>query len=264
MNLKKEMKYILGCIRRCDKAFHLIEEGDRVLVGVSGGKDSLVLLYALSRYRQFTEVNFELEAVTLDMGFKHVDVSELERFCESIGVPYRCVRLDVAQIIAEKGQAESPCSLCARMRRGALTTTARELNCNKIALGHQREDVMETFLLSLIYEGRMHTFAPITWLDRSDITQIRPMVYAAEARIISIARQANLPVQSAQCTVSQDTERRGMRALIHELESRYPEFRERLCHALETPESYGLWNDLKTRPDDLPKWWLNPAEKPED
>jgi len=256
MNLKKEMKYLLGCIRRCDKNYHLIEEGDRILVGVSGGKDSMVLLYALSRYQQFTEVNFELQAVTLDMGFKVVDASAIAAFCEKLGIEYRCIRTDVASVIREKGQDESPCSLCARMRRGALTTTARELGCNKIALGHQREDVMETFLLSLFHEGRLHTFAPITWLDRSDITQIRPMVYAAEARIQSIARQVDMPIQSAQCTVADATQRRSMREMIHTLEVMQPGFRERLCRAIETPDSYGLWDKTKVRPTDMPKWWI--------
>jgi len=256
MQIKKEIKYILGCIRRCDQRYRLIEDGDHILVGVSGGKDSLVLLFALYRYRQFTQTRFELEAATIDLGFKPVDGDAIARYCEKLRIPYRLVRTEIGAAVREKGQEESPCSLCARMRRGALTTLARELGCNKIALGHQREDVMETFLLSLFHEGRLHTFAPLTWLDRSDVTQIRPLVYAKEARIKALAAQLELPVQEAQCSVSDATQRRNMKELLAKMEEMQPGLHDRICRAIETPESYGLWDSIHARPQDRPKWWF--------
>ena len=171
------MKLVLGCIRRADEDFGMINEGDRVVVGVSGGKDSLVLLYAMSLYRHFCKNSFELEAVTLDMGLGSADYSAIEALCEKINVKYTVRMTDIGDVIFNQRRESNPCALCAKMRRGSLTDFCREVGANKLALGHHRDDAIETLAMSLLFEGRLHTFHPVTYLTKQQITQIRPMVY---------------------------------------------------------------------------------------
>ncbi len=248
--LKKDIKYILGCIRRADKEYHLISSGDRILAGVSGGKDSLMLVHALSLYRQFSPNKFELVAATLDLGLKNLDYSALEKFCAERDVPYLVEKTNIGEVVFGSRKESNPCALCAKMRRGALATLAKRLDCNKIALGHQREDVLETLLLSVFRESRLHTFAPVTWLDRSDIVQIRPMVYIPTKRILPVVRELRFPIQEAACTAAGKTDREEMRKMLEEINRWQPSGTERLFQAVMHPERYGLWDRIPYRPSD--------------
>ncbi len=239
---KPVMKSLLGCIRRADKDFALIEEGDSVCVGVSGGKDSLALLVAMGLYRRFSPNKFTLRALTLSMGFEGFDASAVEALCEKIDVPYEVIPTQIGRVVFEERQEKNPCSLCANMRRGALNDAAKARGCNKVALGHHREDALETFLLSLFFEGRLHTFHPKTYLSRREITVIRPMVYAAEKQIIGIAKTLNLPVIHNPCPANGYTKRQDMKELLADLSRRFPDAPEKMISALRNREQYGLWD----------------------
>ena len=240
--MTQRMKTVLGCIRRADADFSMIQPGDRIGVGVSGGKDSLLLLYAMALYRRFCKTPFTLEAITLDMGLRPFDVSGIQALCEQINVPYTVIPTQIAQVIFEIRKEKNPCALCAKMRRGALNDAARERGLNKLALGHHREDVIETLLLSLIYEGRLHTFHPNTYLSRSGITVIRPMVYLPEKHVIHVSRELNLPVVKSACKADGNTKRQEMKELLKNLTRTYPNLREYMLKALQNKEQYGLWN----------------------
>jgi len=198
---RKLMKLVLGCMRRADEDFRMINEGDKVCVGVSGGKDSLVLLYAMSLYRHFCKNSFELTAVTLDMGLEKTDWSPVVELCERINVPYEVRITDIGDVIFNQRKEPNPCALCSKMRRGALTDYCKEIGANKLALGHHRDDAIETLAMSLLFEGRLHTFHPVTHLSRQNITQIRPMAYLPEKDIIRAARKFELPVTKSPCSV---------------------------------------------------------------
>lgn len=236
------MKEILGCIRRADQDYHMIESGDRVAVGVSGGKDSVLLLYALSLYRRFSPHPFELEALTLTTGLEPFDLGPIRALCEKINVPYTVRETEIGRIIFDERREKNPCALCSKMRRGALNDLCNERGLNKLALGHHRDDVIETFLMSLFFEGRLHTFHPVTHLSRSGLTVIRPMVYLPEKDIIHEARVQRLPVVKNPCPADGHTARQDMKELLTELTKRYPFVRERLLSALKNKEQYGLWD----------------------
>lgn len=236
------MKQVLGCVRRADQDFGMIARGDRVVVGVSGGKDSLVLLYALSLYRKFCANSFELSAVTLGMGLSPVDFSPVAEMCHRLEVPYTLRETDIGDVVFNRRREKNPCALCSTLRRGALTNFCQEIGANKLALGHHRDDAIETFLLSLFYEGRMHTFAPSTYLDRSGITQIRPMVYVEERSILSLAQQLELPVQRSNCPRNGYTKRQEVKDLIQRLRQEVrPDIDNMLFSALENTAGYSLW-----------------------
>ena len=235
------MKDILGCIRRADQDFHMIAPGDRVAVGVSGGKDSLLLLYALSLYRRFSSNPFELEALTLTMGMEPFDVSGVRAFCERLSIEYTVRETEIGRVIFEERKEKNPCSLCAKMRRGALNALCAERGIKKIALGHHRDDALETLLLSLFYEGRMHTFQPVTYLSRTDITQIRPMIYVPEKDIIHYARKLELPVVPSPCPANGYTRRQDMKELLDHISRTIPNAREQMLTALQNEAQYGLW-----------------------
>ena len=177
------MKTTLGCLRKADTDFHLIEPGDRVAVGVSGGKDSLLLLHALSLYRKFSHKDFTLMAFTISMGLEPFVLSGIDRLCQELDIPYVVKQTEIGDIIFNKRKEKNPCALCAKMRRGALNDMCREYGCNKLALGHHRDDAIETLLMSLFYEGRFHTFHPKTYLSRTGITAIRPLCYLPEYHV---------------------------------------------------------------------------------
>ncbi len=236
------MKTVLGCIRRADQDFGMIADGDRIAVGVSGGKDSLLLLTALSLYRKFSHKNFTLEALTLKMGFEPFDTAPIAALCERLEVPYTVVDTEIADILFVHRKETNPCALCAKMRRGALNDLAREHGCNKLALGHHREDALETLMMSLIFEGRLHTFHPVTYLSRSGITAIRPMVYLPEMHVIHMAKELRLPIVHNPCPANGNTKRQEMKELLASLTKTYPHFKERMLHALQDKEQYGLWD----------------------
>ena len=176
------MKRVLGSIRRADERYHLFEDGDRVCIGVSGGKDSLLLMEALKLYQRFSKTRFDVCAVSLDLSIVEQDWSAVTAFAERIGIDYSLIKTDIGDVVFNIRQEKSPCALCAKLRRGALNNAARDRGCNKVALGHNREDVIETFFMSLLYEGRVNTFAPVTYLSRSDVTVIRPLVFLPEKK----------------------------------------------------------------------------------
>lgn len=236
------MKKVLGCIRRACEDFHLIEDGDIVAVGVSGGKDSLLLLYALSLYRKFAPQRFELKGLTLTMGLEPFDTSKVAALCEKLGVEYIVRPTEIGRIIFEERHEKNPCSLCAKMRRGALNDLAKECGCNKVALGHHRDDALETLLLCLLHEGRIHTFHPKSYLSKADLTVVRPMVYLPEKHIIHVAREMQLPIIPSPCPANGATEREEMKYLLDSLCKLYPNAREMMLSALQNEAQYGLWN----------------------
>ena len=236
------MKEVLGCIRRADQDFHMIAPGDRVAVGVSGGKDSLLLLYAMALYRRFCPHPFELIAITLTMGMEPFDLSGVRALCERLEVPYTVRETQIGKVIFEERKEKNPCSLCAKMRRGALSDLCRELGANKVALGHHRDDAIETLLLSMFYEGRMHTFHPVTYLSRSNLTQIRPMVYLSEKHVIHMVKELDLPVVPSPCPANGYTKREEMKELLRYICKRIPNAKEQLLSALQNEAQYGLWN----------------------
>ncbi len=234
------LKKTLGCIRKADTDFRLIENGDRVAVGVSGGKDSLLLLHALSLYRKFTHKNFSLSAVTVDNGLNSPDWSSVAALCDSLGIPYTIKKTQIGEIIFNYRKEKNPCALCAKMRRAVLANTCIELNCNKLALGHHRDDAVETLLLSLFYEGRFHTFHPRTLMSRSGITVIRPLVYLPESHVKHMQKLLSLPVVKSACPADGKTERETVSVILSEIKKSFPDVMERILHALQK-EPYDLW-----------------------
>ncbi|MCE5344021.1 MAG: tRNA 2-thiocytidine(32) synthetase TtcA [Eubacteriales bacterium] len=235
------MKTTLGRVRRADQDFHLIDPGDSIAVGVSGGKDSLLMLYALTMYRRIRREDFTLRAIMLTAGPVPPDASKIEAFCETLNVPLMVRYTDLYQILFEIRNDRSPCPLCAKMRRAMLCDMSREMGCNKLALGHHREDVLETLLMSLIFEGRFHTFHPKSYMSRSGITVIRPMVYMPEKEIIHMQRQLGLPVLANDCPANGHTKRQEMKELLLELSHRYPHLQETMLSALKNADQYSLW-----------------------
>lgn len=218
----------------------MIENGDRVAIGVSGGKDSLLLLHALSLYRQFTHKDFSLYAITVDSGIGHPDYSSVSDLCESLGIPYLIQRTQIGNIVFDYRHEKNPCALCAKMRRAVLSNTCVELGCGKLALGHHRDDAIETFLLSLFHEGRFRTFHPVTKMSRTGVTVIRPLVYLPESHVKHMQKTLNLPVVKSECPVDGKTERASMALLLSELRKTFPDTSERILHALQH-EPYDLW-----------------------
>ena len=242
------MKRVLGAIRRADERYHMIENGDKVLLGVSGGKDSLLLMEALKLYQRFSYTKFDVCACMLDLGLKQHDTSAIERMAERIGIEFTVVKTDIGKVVFEYREERSPCALCAKLRRGALNTFAVEQHCNKVALGHNREDVIETFFMSLLYEGRINTFAPITYLSRRDVTVIRPLVFLPEKYALSVARARELPVLPPHCDIAGHTKREEAKELIQHICTLVPDFQEKFMHALTTTETYGLWDRMRLPP----------------
>ena len=239
------MKEVLGCLRRADEDFSMIAPGDHVAVGVSGGKDSLLLLYALALYRRFCRHPYTLTAVTLTMGLEPFDLSKVRALCAELGVPYIVRETQIGKVIFEERREKNPCSLCAKMRRGALVDLCLETGANKLALGHHRDDAIETLFLSMLYEGRIHTFHPVTHLTRKNITQIRPLVYLPEKHVIHMVKALSLPVVPSPCPANGRTKRDDVRDLLNEICRRKPDARELLLSALQNEAQYGLWEKPK-------------------
>lgn len=221
---------LTGLLRRCAEDYHMIEAGDRVGVGVSGGKDSLVLLVLLAELKKY--VPFHLEAITIDMGLG-MDYSGIEAMCRELDVPYTIVKTEIGPIIFDYRKEKNPCSMCAKMRRGALNQALLDRNLTKLALGHHYDDAVETFLMSLLYEGRISCFQPVTKLDRTGITQIRPMLYIHEKTVDNFARSAHLPVLQNRCPADKHTKREEIKALVYTLSQTYPDLKERVFGAMQ-------------------------------
>lgn len=231
-DLEVKMQKLVGLVRRCVEDYQMIQPGDRVAVGVSGGKDSLVLLMLLAELRKYYQNPFELDAVTIDMGLG-MDYSKVQQFCEAIDVPYTVVKTEIGPIIFDYRKEKNPCSMCSKMRRGALNQAILERGMNKLALGHHYDDAVETFMMSLIYEGRISCFQPVTNLDRTGIIQIRPMLYLHEKTIDNFATRQELPVLANRCPVDKITKREEIKRLIYDLSQTYPDLRERIFGAMQ-------------------------------
>jgi len=235
------MKQVLGCIRRADHDFSMIAPGDKVAVGVSGGKDSLLLLHALALYRKFAPNPFELTAITVSMGLEPFDLSGVRAMCDTLEVPYVVKETEIFDIVFNRRKEKNPCALCAKMRKGCLADTCVELGINKLALGHHRDDALETLMLSMFFEGRMHTFHPVTRFERTGITQIRPMVYLSEKKAIAAVRKLDLPVVKSPCPVNGATRREDMKIILDDICKKIPKAREQMLSALMNHEKYALW-----------------------
>lgn len=229
------MQALLGYMRKAILDYELIEDGDHIAVGVSGGKDSVALLTGLSRLRRFIGIDYRLTAVTLDMQMDGTptDFSSIERLCEALDVPYLIKRSEIGDIIFGIRKEKNPCSLCARMRRGSLHDLAKEHGCNKIALGHHYNDVTETFLMNLFNEGRVGCFSPKSYLSRKDLTLIRPMIYAPEKEIVSAVNRNHLPVVKSRCPADGHTERQWTKEFLAELEKSHPGVTSRIFGAIK-------------------------------
>ena len=227
-----DTRRLLSYVRRAVDDFEMINDGDRICVGISGGKDSLALLAGLANLRHFYPKKFDLVALTVDMGFDGVDYSAIEALCRELNVPYHVKKTEIAQIIFDIRKEKNPCSLCAKMRRGVLHSTAKELGCNKIAFGHHFDDVVETFMLNLFHEGRIGCFQPVTYLSRADITLIRPLLYMPEKDVRYFANRENLPVVKSPCPADGHTEREEMKKLLDGLERQHKGLRHRIFGAI--------------------------------
>ena len=228
----KEIQRILSLMRRALDDYDMIKDGDKIAVGVSAGKDSLTLLAALAEIRRFYPKKFTLCAITVDMGFVGADFSDIEAFCRERDVEYRVVKTEIAKIIFDVRQESNPCSLCSRMRRGVLNSTAKEMGCTSVALGHHFDDVVETFMLNLFFEGRLGCFSPVTYLSVSDISVIRPLVYTKEKDIEHFVRHFPLPISESKCPENHATERENMKELLRNLEASNKGLRHRIFGAI--------------------------------
>lgn len=226
------MKTVTGKLRRALQDYDMVQAGDRIAVGLSGGKDSLCLLHALKQVSLYYPARFELVAITLDLGFGNVDFESVARFCGDIDVRHELVVTDIKDVVFDIRRERNPCSLCAKMRRGSLHSAAQRHGCNKVALGHHADDAVETFLLSLLHEGRLNCFAPKSYLSRRDLTLIRPLVYTTERELAGMARTLSLPVLKNPCPVDGHTQRQRVKELISGLSADYPDIKNRVFGAI--------------------------------
>lgn len=226
------MQKMLGLVRRCIEDYNMISPGDRIAVGASGGKDSLALLALLAELRSFHSSPFEIEAITIDMGLG-MDYSEIRTMCENLNVSYTVIETQIAPIIFDYRKEKNPCSMCSKMRRGALNQALLDRGLNKLALGHHFDDAVETFMMSLLFEGRISCFQPVTDLDRTGIVQIRPMLYVHEQSVDNFAIRQGLPVLKNRCPVDKQTKREEVKKLIYNLGATYPELKERIFGAMQ-------------------------------
>ncbi len=238
------MQHILGLVRRCVEDYNMIEAGETVAVGVSGGKDSLLTLAALARLREFYPKPFEVQAITLETGMPGMSFEPVADYCEKLHVPYIRIAVPVYDIVFQERQEKNPCSLCAKLRRGSLNTALTERGIHKIALGHHYDDAVETLLMNLLFEGRLGCFQPVTYLDRTGITQIRPLLYCQEADIRRMAVKLCLPVVKNTCPMDGHSRRQEVKELIASLEERYPDLKKKLFGAVQRYPLYG-WDLTK-------------------
>lgn len=238
MTLQKMLSYI----RRAVDDYQMIEAGDSIAVGISGGKDSLTLLYGLHGLMRFYPKPFTIHAVTVDLGFENLNLTQIQALCDTLEVPYTIVKTDIANIIFHERKEANPCSLCAKMRKGALNEAIKAAGCNKVAYAHHKDDVVETMLMSLIYEGRFHTFNPVTYLDRMDLTVIRPLMYMKEADVIGFVNKYQIPIVKSPCPADGYTKREYVKNLLKQLNKENPGVKERMFTAIQNSNMDGWRN----------------------
>ena len=241
------MQKMMGLVRRCIEDYNMIEAGDCVAVGVSGGKDSLTLLVVLAALREYYPIKFDLAALSVDMGLGGMDFSPVAELCARLNVPYLVKKTEIGPIIFDYRKEKNPCSMCAKMRRGALNDLMREQGYNKIALGHHYDDAVETFLMSLLFEGRIGCFEPVTYLDRTGVTQIRPMLYLTEGMVRTFAAEHDLPVVHNPCPADKHTKRQEIKELVAVLSKTYPDLKARVFGAMQRLP--------------LPQWGVTPHQR---
>ena len=226
------MQKLMGLVRRCVDDYNMISEGDKIAVGVSGGKDSLVLLVLLAGLREYFNKPFELHAITIDMGLG-MDYTPIRALCDSLQVPFHLVETQIGPVIFDYRKEKNPCSMCSKMRRGALNQAILDRGFNKLALGHHYDDAVETFVMNLLFEGRIGCFQPVTNLDRTGIIQIRPMLYIHERTVDNFAVRKELPVIENRCPVDKATKREEVKQLVFDLSKTYPDLKERIFGAMQ-------------------------------
>ena len=236
-----ELQRLLSLTRKAMDDYQMIQEGDKIAVGISGGKDSLTLLYAMANLRQFYPKKFSLIAITVDLGYEGFDLTPVKLLCEHLQVEYHIVSTEIAKIIFSDKNEASPCSLCAKMRKGALNDMAEQLGCNKIALGHNKDDVVETFFMSLLYEGRLNCFAPVSFLDRKKLYSIRPLMYVPEWECRSFVNKSDIHIVKNPCLADGNTKRQETKELLAELSLRYDNLQEKVFGAIKRSSLKG-WN----------------------
>lgn len=234
-----KLQRLLSYVRRAVDDYHMIEEGDKIAVGVSGGKDSLCLLLALRHLQRFYPKHFTLEAITVSLGLPGASYDDIASLCQEIGVPYTVVDTQIGQIIFYERKEKNPCSLCAKMRKGALNDKADQLGCNKIALGHNKDDVVETFFMSLFYEGRMNCFAPVSYLDRKKLYSIRPLMYVPEYEAKSFIEKSGIQIVKNPCLVDGNTKRQETKELLARLSKDYDHLQEKVFGAIQRSDLKG-------------------------
>lgn len=235
------MKGIVSRVRKAVEDYDMIHDGDKIGVGVSGGKDSLVLLGALANLSRYYPKKFTVMGLTLDMGYKQ-DYSDIQKYCDALGVEYIVKPTNIAEVVFDCRKEENPCSLCAKLRRGALNDLAIEQGCKRVALGHHNDDVLETFLLSLFYEGRINCFSPVTYLDRTDLYSIRPLIYVREGDIRGAAARLNIPVLKSACPADGCTKRAEVKNILADLNKTVnPGLKKRMFTAIQNSKIDG-WN----------------------
>lgn len=226
------LQELLSYTRKAVDEYSLISEGDRIAVGISGGKDSLTLLYALNGLKRFYPDHFELGAVTVDLGYSECDFTPAAKLAADLNIPYEIVKTDIAHILFEERKESNPCSLCAKMRKGALNQAVKELGYNKVAYAHHKDDIIETMLLSLLFEGRFYAFSPKTYLDRMDLTVIRPMMFVEESEVIGFKNKYNLPVVTSRCPIDGYTKRQYAKELVKSLNKEHKGAKQRMFTAI--------------------------------
>lgn len=242
---------MLSRLRRGISEYQLIRDGDKIAVGVSGGKDSVTLLKLLAEYQKFSPEKFELIAITVDLKFNGnpTDFSPIQTLCDTLGVKYYIESTDIGQIVFDLRKESNPCALCSKMRKGALYSKVKELGFNKIAIGHHSDDLIDTFLLSLFYEGRLSTFAPKSYLSKSDLTLIRPMIMIKENEVTSYSK--DLPIVDSCCPANKQTKREYVKNVISDVAKEVKNVREMMFTALTHPERYNLFDKFQNQIDEI-------------
>lgn len=238
-----KLQQVLSYIRKAVDDYQMIEEGDKIAIGISGGKDSLTLLYGLHGLMRFYPKKFSIHAVTVDLGFDNLNLDRIKELCRELDVPYTIVKTDIAHIIFQERKESNPCSLCAKMRKGALNEAIKAAGCNKVAYAHHKDDVVETMLMSLIFEGRFHTFSPVTYLDRMKLTVIRPLMYMNEVDVIGFVNKHQVPVVKSPCPADGYTKREYVKELLKKLNQENPGVKERMFTAIQTGNLKG-WEEI--------------------
>ena len=238
-----KMQRLLSLLRQAADNYQMIDQDDHIAVGISGGKDSLTLLCGLRSLQRFYPKHFSLSAITVDLGLGNLDLEPIKALCHSLDIPYHVISTDIGTVLFDIRKESNPCSLCAKMRKGALNQKALELGCNKIAYAHHRDDLIETALMSLIYEGRFHAFSPYTHLDRTGPTVIRPMLYVSEADVKGFRNRYQLPVCKNPCPMDGHTRREYVKNLIRTLDRENPGVKDRLFSAVMNGHLEG-WPDI--------------------